>query len=77
MKKNSTQKSEALLTHLSSIGALKVIARSSVMGYEGTEKPLVEIVHTGWCDPVDAPQTQPGASAGERTAAAGAPVVIQ
>jgi len=34
---------EALITGLSKIGALKVIARSSVMPFKGTEKPLSEI----------------------------------
>jgi serine/threonine-protein kinase len=34
---------EALMTDLSKIGALKVISRSSAMRYKGTEKPLAEI----------------------------------
>jgi serine/threonine-protein kinase len=34
---------EALITDLSKIGALKVIARSSAMRYKGTEAPLAEI----------------------------------
>ena len=34
---------EALITDLAKIGALKVIARSSAMRYKGTDKPLAEI----------------------------------
>jgi TolB-like protein/Tfp pilus assembly protein PilF len=34
---------EALITDLAKIGALKVISRSSVMRYKGTDKPLAEI----------------------------------
>jgi TolB-like protein len=34
---------DALITDLSKIGALTVIARSSAMRYKGTEKPLSEI----------------------------------
>ena len=34
---------EALITHLSKIGSLRVISRTSVMRYKGTRKPLPEI----------------------------------
>jgi serine/threonine protein kinase/Tfp pilus assembly protein PilF len=34
---------EALITDLAKIGALKVISRSSIMRYKGTDKPLAEI----------------------------------
>ena len=34
---------EALMTDLAKIGALKVISRSSIMRYKGTDKPLEEI----------------------------------
>ena len=34
---------EALITDLAKIGALKVISRSSTMRYKGTDKPLAEI----------------------------------
>ncbi len=34
---------EALITDLAKIGALKVISRSSAMRYKGTDKPLSEI----------------------------------
>ena len=34
---------EALITNLAKIGALKVISRSSAMRYKGTDKPLAEI----------------------------------
>ena len=34
---------EALMTDLAKIGALKVISRSSIMRYKGTDKPLGEI----------------------------------
>jgi Tfp pilus assembly protein PilF len=36
---------EALITDLAKIGALKVISRSSVMRYKGTDKPLSEIAN--------------------------------
>jgi tetratricopeptide (TPR) repeat protein len=36
---------EALITDLAKIGALKVISRSSSMRYKGTEKPLAEIAN--------------------------------
>jgi non-specific serine/threonine protein kinase len=36
---------EALITDLAKIGALKVISRTSVMQYKGVHKPLVEIAH--------------------------------
>jgi serine/threonine protein kinase len=36
---------EALITDLAKIGALKVISRSSVMRYNGTDKPLAEIAN--------------------------------
>ena len=34
---------EALVTDLAKIGALKVISRSAIMRYKGTDKPLEEI----------------------------------
>ena len=34
---------ESLITHLARIGALRVIARTPVMTYKGTKKPLGEI----------------------------------
>src|SRR4029077_1113826 len=34
---------EELLTQLSIVGALKVISRTSVMGYEGTRTPLRQV----------------------------------
>jgi len=36
---------EALITDLSKIGALKVISRTSVMQYKGVQKPLPQIAH--------------------------------
>jgi serine/threonine-protein kinase len=36
---------EALITNLAKIGALKVISRSSAMRYNGTDKPLAEIAN--------------------------------
>ena len=36
---------DELMTQLSKVGALKVISRTSVMGYEGTKIPLKQIAH--------------------------------